>query len=690
MQIKEVQNGEKLLDQIVTLGTKNSRTLGHFPEGAFREYARKGNIICACNQSQLGGYVLFSVSQNKNIVRLVHLCVDESHRSTGIAKLLLDYVKDRYSIVLKGISLSCREDYKEASKFWERYGFKAIDRVRSKSKKEKYLIKWWYDFGNDDLFSLSNEASEKIKALLDANILIKLRDEPIDDQTGTKYLNADWLVSEIDYYYAPETFNEILRDKDKKRADETRSFVRKFCEAKFKPDIRDSIFIDINNVISGTTKNDISDKKQLAECIAGDIEYFITIDSNILDSEEDIFQLYGIQVLNPTDFILMVNQINNKSNYVSTRIAGVDYEYKKLEAKKINPLIDRFLNRKQGEKKHQLRDTLTSLASDVDNSSIKIVRNKNDKDLGFWASKAIEQTLEIPAIRVLNSRISPTLFKQLIYDAINYGRLNDKNIIVVSDPFLNTSEQETLESFGFILKTNVWIKVAIRGIVESQNLFSYYPIASQIFNEGSILEKLTVQENIEFRYDIERNLWPLKFSDLDIPAYIIPIKPHWASQLFDHHNADSLLFGAPPEIAWRRENIYYRSERPVYEDAPARILWYLSKSKNSYTGRDGGIVACSYLDETHVGEAKSLYRKFKKFGVYSWKDISKLAGNNTNEKIKALKFSDTEVFEKMIPFSRVTDILTRNGRPKFTFTSPLKVDTQVFIEIYKLGAEITA
>ncbi len=39
MRIEIIRENKNLIDQVVKLGTKNSKTLGHFPEGAYIEHA---------------------------------------------------------------------------------------------------------------------------------------------------------------------------------------------------------------------------------------------------------------------------------------------------------------------------------------------------------------------------------------------------------------------------------------------------------------------------------------------------------------------------------------------------------------------------------------------------------------------------------------------------------------------------
>ena len=681
MKIEIIKNDDTLINQVVGLGTRNSKTLGHFPEGAYLEHARKGLIICAYEGKQLFGYLLFSITQSKSSIRLIQLCISETNRNQGIAKKLLDYLKFKYRESLKGIILSCRADYENASALWESYGFKAMNKVRSRSKKENWLYKWWYDFGNHDLFSLTQAHSPKIKAVLDANIIIKLRSNKDDELTGTQFLLEDWLAEEIDYYYSPEIFNEIIRDKDDERAKSTRSFLSKFNEAKFDPDVRDAIFEEVKKVISGNSKNDLSDKKQLSECIASEIPYFITTDKKILDSSLEIYEKFGTQVLRPIDIILLIDENSNKSDYVSTRVAGVNYDYSNLKSKEIESLIGNILAIDKGEKKHELRSVFTQTSPNVKNCKTRVVRDKENKILGVWICEQLNNQVRIPLIRTTRSKLSNTLFTQLTFEAIEYAISNEKNLISISDKFIDHQSQETLETLGFILKENAWQKVALKRIIKSSELFTI-PMVGHLFDPNSIQKRL---DGMDFKINIERKLWPLKFIDLDIPTYIIPIKPYWASELFDYYSSINSMFGAKAFLSWSRENIYYRNTKPVTEKVPSRLLWYSSSTKDKVALRVNSIVACSYLDEVHIGKAKELFQRFRHFGIFEWKNILELAKDNPNNLVKALKFRDTEIFKNAIPFSKVNQVLNSHGRKRNTFTAPLEINNEIFLEIYKLG-----
>lgn len=149
--------------------------------------------------------------------------------------------------------------------------------------------------------------------------------------------------------------------------------------------------------------------------------------------------------------------------------------------------------------------------------------------------------------------------------------------------------------------------------------------------------------------------------------------------------SNTKLFGSDPKISWNSENVYYRSVNPVSEQSPARILWYLSSAANKYEHRQKGVAACSYLDEVHTGPAKKLYGEFKNFGIYKWKDIYKMTNNNAEKEIKVLKFSDTEVFKKIVPLNKINEVLEKNNRAKNSFASPLEVSNEIFNQIYFEG-----
>lgn len=691
MQIKIITHNDHILNDVMALGKKNSKTLGLFPKDAFIDHAKKRNIIVAVDNNVLMGYLLFRITQSKGVISIAHLCIDTDQRNKGIAKALMNKLKETYKNLCRGIILSCRKDYVEASKFYEKSEFKAAKEVRSRSKKENYLVKWYYDFGNDDLFSSTHLSTSKTNALMDACIVSKLRDLGEENSTEISGLNNDWLIDEIEYFYAPEIYNEINRDPDKQRADETRKFLGNYTEARFDPEERDKIYNELITIFSGHKANDVSDRKHLAECIASGIECFVTTDDELISASDKVYEKFSTRVLRPMELILSIDQIKNKSDYNSVRLAGANYESKNIEASEINTLSDVFICKELNERKHEFRNLLTLVINDLKNSHLKVVKDGEGKYIGIVGGKFDKENLNISIFRTRKNKISTVLFYQLVNDILNFSV--DKGLVkvILSEKYLSESQIEILDNYGFEKREDVWQKFVVKGQFVAEQLLLKDPFEVSFLDIQSVQSKILTLRDDEknlFKLQLERKLWPIKFIDIEIPTYIIPIKPYWASQLFDHHQADQSLFGSKAELAWHRENIYYRNVKPVSEKYPARILWYISSETKVTTGRHMGIVACSYLDEVYTGSAKSLYQKFKNYGIYEWKDIYDAADKNAFKEMKAIKFSDTEVFQDVISIKQIAEVFEKNDRKKNTFTSPVEVSKEIFNQLYKIGKRL--
>lgn len=689
MKIEFIDQNSKYLKDVIELGSKSSSTLGFMPIGGFIDHAKKKWILIAHKDEELLGYLLFRLGIKTSKISITHLCVKPEHRGTGISKRLLDSLKSKYYNSFAGIVLSCRKDYVEPNRLWKNYGFVNKREVRSRSLDEHYLIKWWYDFNQADLFNYTDQNSQILRVLLDANIIIKLRDNNSAEHEEVKALLADWLSDEVEYYYAPESYNEIGRDKNRERAETTRKFVENsFKEARLNKEELPAIIEELKCHLLGKTENDQSDRTQLAECIAAGIEYFITGDGPILSKRSEIQTKYNLKILNPLEFILELDKATSNISYNPSSLAGAIQTTQKADNKEIEKLLDKFCHKRYSESKYNFKKEVNKVLQNLKTGSIKTVTCPVNGDLAFWGYTLQPNTVEVPFLRVVENNLSMTLFSQLVTEIVGIAVLNGKLFIEISDNYFYNYQEQIFSDLGFIKIGNTWRKIALKGLIKSTELVEKYPFVVDYFGL-EILNKTIQLESSELKtkllFEIERKLYPLKFSDLELPCYIIPIKPFWASQLFDKYTSSSIIFGANPEKIWNRENVYYRNIKPVSEKVPARILWYASSAKGFL--RQKAIIGVSYLDEVSVDLVKKQYSEYKKYGTYEWNDLYKLAHKNIGNPVKALKFSDTEVFEKIIPLAKITEILLSNNRKRNTFTSPLEVNKAVFNDVYVLSLE---
>jgi predicted nucleic acid-binding protein/GNAT superfamily N-acetyltransferase len=682
MIIEFIDQNSQYLNDVIVLWRKHSNTLGFMPEGAFVDHATAHNIIVAHNNSKLIGYLMFRIVYRYLRITIVHLCINEQFRRNGIAKKLLDKLVEKYRATFYGICLRCRGDYAAANSLWIKYGFVCKRKDHSKSTEEKYLNQWWYDFNKPDLFTSVSQIS-KIKVLLDANIIFKLRDVHISHYIPDDIspLLIDWLVDEVDFFYAPELFNEILRDKDLNRAENTRNYLGKYIEARSDIKERISIVKQLKAIINGRNENDESDRNQLASCIASNILYFITLDKTLLQKKDDVEGKFGIQIFTPQEFFLEIDNLINKEAYSPKMLDGVIFHsVSKVKKNELNHYIDLFLMKSKAEKKTAFQN-IVNVEMAKKNSNLQIIKSENIP-VAFYLYNIEGKVLSIPFIRLYDEKNKQTLFMQIISRLIVYAMDNSILKIVVSEHYIANEYKLILSQLGFENDSSTWAKLIYNTMLDSNK-------ATVLDNKdldgffNAMPKKQSSKEFCDLLLILERKYFPLKFTNLDIPCYIIPIKAYWAGQLFDVNISNETLFGANPNKIWNIENVYYRHTMPLTEIAPARILWYVSHDKS--ISRSKAIVASSYLDEVITEKPKIIFRKYSYYGIYEWKDVFDLCGGNIEKNIRALKFSNTEVFKKVVDYQDIQSILIKNGMSKNTFTSPLKVDNIIFNKIYRIG-----
>jgi hypothetical protein len=91
--------------------------------------------------------------------------------------------------------------------------------------------------------------------------------------------------------------------------------------------------------------------------------------------------------------------------------------------------------------------------------------------------------------------------------------------------------------------------------------------------------------------------------------------------------------------------------------------------------------ACSRFDEVVIGKPKALYRRFRNLGIYEEKNVFEVAKNEFNKEIMAIRFSDTELFNKPIFLKTVQEICEK----QLTMQNASYISKESFAKIYTLG-----
>ncbi len=246
---------------------------------------------------------------------------------------------------------------------------------------------------------------------------------------------------------------------------------------------------------------------------------------------------------------------------------------------------------------------------------------------------------------------------------------------LVTYPDLNEDIIDALQELGFFSIGKYWIKVNIyltsdlnELLAQFEKLNAEYNMYTEVLSGlSNTLEMASSTNKIDAMLKVERGIWPAKIVDIGIPAFIVPIKPIWALNLFDPFIASQDLFGGEPRLRLNIENVYYRSPRPQILNAPACILWYVSKGEGNYRG-SMAIRACSYLDEVVIDKPKSIYKRYRRLGVYKWKDVYSIANKDIDKDIMAFRFrAYPEVFTSPIKWDTLPENMGRRNREKFPY-----------------------
>jgi hypothetical protein len=164
-----------------------------------------------------------------------------------------------------------------------------------------------------------------------------------------------------------------------------------------------------------------------------------------------------------------------------------------------------------------------------------------------------------------------------------------------------------------------------------------------------------------------------------LPTYCVPIKPYWASELFDTELSSSQLFHRERDLALRREHVYYRTPTSAGGlRAPARILWYATG-----TGPGGKTMrGTSLLREISIDTPERLHRRYGRLGVY---ELDQVRSVESSGMVMALRFTHTQLFAQPVPFAQYERVVKETTSKSVAVAGPQPVDERVFATLCRLA-----
>ena len=89
-----------------------------------------------------------------------------------------------------------------------------------------------------------------------------------------------------------------------------------------------------------------------------------------------------------------------------------------------------------------------------------------------------------------------------------------------------------------------------------------------------------------------------------------------------------------------------------------------------------------------VDKPKALFSRFRRLGVYTWKDIFDTAKQSLDNELMAFRFSKTELFHVPVHRDDLQEIWRQTRGRKFNVLRPIKISEDEFLKIYSAGMKV--
>jgi GNAT superfamily N-acetyltransferase len=676
IQITHVEAKETgALREVVALADQFRGTVGFMPQAAFGHAASAGTLVAAIHDGRVVGYALYALP--RQVVRLTHLCVAENMRSQGVARLLIDEISERHGDRF-GITLKCRKDYKE-NKVWPRLGFESRGAIRGRSKHGYPLEIWWKDHGHPSLFSLSDSLG-MLRVALDLNVFVDLDIKPDrEGATESRALADDWLADQVELVVTPELRREVARLPEGPEKERHLSALKRYRVLSVDTRAADAVTARITDYVRRTRKIDLSldqgdasDVRHVAEAGLAGVTVLATRDANLLRWSAAAADAFEVRVMRPADVVLDVDELARAQAYQPVQLQDTAYRLAPVRARSEDELL-LFLNGGEGEQKPKYLSWIRPILAGGQRWARTILRNPDGNPIAFYVTGAHENQLEVPVLRVIPQRLENTIARQLIYLFREEAMRQGCPVIKITDPCLANNVATAIRENGFIRHGGSWIGLVIRACGDASTVDALAASAAQAVDLR--MPALRPGMSAAVAADLERALWPGKIIDSDLPTFLVPIRPAWASDLF---GVPQTMFPRSNMLGISREHVYYRSPRPRVEQAPARLLWYVSGASH---GGTAAVIGCSRLDEVVIGKPVVLHQTFRHLGVWHRDQVTAAAHDGV---ALALRFADTEIFPHQVSLRRLRELAAAH-RQNPLLRSPQKITADLFAAIYQEG-----
>ena len=640
--------GSRLFAEAKVLGDSETRRVGLLPHAAWDDYAAAGHILVATRQGRLLGYTAYRVPRAE--VRIAQLVVHPEARGRGVARALIEELARRHH-ERRGIGLRCRRDW-AANQMWPALGFVSVGERAGRGADAGVLTEWWYDFGHPDLLSWA-PGDSTLTAVIDANVFIDLHgSNPTGESLRTRQLIGT-LTDRMDLVVTPELLNELHRQDD---AAERKRLIQ---TALTYPSLRSST-PDVDRWVqrlAGTaakrsmTDQDRSDRRHVAWAAAAGAPIVVTRDRKARRALTVVaYETAGVTLCTPSTLGSVLDEREHAGAYAPAALSATELSLRDISG---HPdAAASLLSNGTGERRKDFDRRLEDVSAARPNSRLTLVQDAEGVALATVGATKRNSSLAVTVARVRPGPLEATLAAQIAEYLRATARELACSSVVLEDPHLSRALPKALQSDGFARVADGQLaSLTLDRRVRAAELDSVLDEATRSLDQGQANALLHLAQTLakDSPAALEHAFRPLRLLDADLPTWLIPIRPHWASDLFGH---PAMLMPRSLGLGLSTEHVYYKKGK-AGEDSPGRVLWYVS-------GDVGGeVFGCSLLMDVRDGPAKELYRDYRRLGIYAFDDVK--ASADKKGSVRALNITDTELLPIPVSLPRLRSLAAETG-----------------------------
>jgi ribosomal protein S18 acetylase RimI-like enzyme/predicted nucleic acid-binding protein len=675
-----VEGGSVQYDQVLRLARENKARLGFLPDQAFLERCDQGTLLACLQDDNVLAYALYDLPGRD--VALRHLCVDRKCRRSGAARRLVDEIANRHADRHQ-IRLDCRRDYRLNS-FWQSLNFVAVGERRGRSATGAVLTRWQRSIAGRTLFDWVQ--SPRAAVALDVNVYCDLHlDRP--DSAATRSDLADWIAGEVEFVITSELLNEINEHENAEQRQTLQDRAAGYRLVQLAGEARtaaDSVIDALRGAmtLAGHNSPRDADLRHLAICSANGVRVLATRDGRLLAAGDVVYSTCAVRVIRPSELSTFVDENAGPDAYMPVQLAATSLVVSRVKAGDMGPLQEVFLSRASGERPAAFRANWIE-ATTSPSSLYQVMSGR--EPLALFSTSVDMPTLRVVMFRVAQGRLHQTLTRQLAWAIRNVAVSAGCNRVQVHLTEADGRLTHALADEGFQRTADGTLVAGCPAtIVETTKELANVVADLGMPGGASGFAPIRVGDfTVPDAAALESTFWPLKVRGADLPSLIVPIRPRWASQLFDVGLNQTTLFRRDDDLGISRENVYFRSPvNPKRISAPARVLWYVSQDRDFPLS--GAIRGASMLVEVVVASPRVVARRMGRWGVLDPNQIARVARKGD---VMALRFTDTQIFENGPSWKDIRRRLILEGN-RSRLQSPTHITEATYFWAYQRGGEV--